>query len=124
IFGAERTWLALAHRPRGRRGRRLDRLRLRRLPALLPQRQRRLAPGRLADEERRRPPDRALQRLGAAAEPRRRDHRRRRAGGVQARLRQPHGDLAHLRGRLRPRALRRAHRHPRRRRLLPRLPRL
>ena len=50
-------------------------------------------------------------------------HRRRRAGGVQARLRQPHARLAHLRGRLRPGALRRAHRRPRRGRVLPRLPR-
>ena len=40
-------WPPTPRRP----GRRLDRLRLGRLPALLPQRQRRLAPRRLADED-------------------------------------------------------------------------
>ena len=45
-----------------------------------------------------------------------------RARGVQARLRQPRGALAHLGDRLRPRALRGFERRPRRDRLLPRLP--
>ena len=61
--------------------------------------------------------------LRAAAQPRRRPARRRRARGVQARLRQPHAHLADLGDRLRPGPLRRALRRPRRRRLLPRLPR-
>ena len=57
--------------------RRLDRRAQRRLPPLLPQRQRRLAPARLADEERRRGAGRALRRAGPAAQPRRRHHPRR-----------------------------------------------
>ena len=90
------------HRPRRRPRRRLDRRRQRRLPPLLPLRQRRLAPARLADEERRRPPGRALRRARPPAQPRRRHLPRRRPGGVQARLRQPHRSLADLRDRLRP----------------------
>ena len=46
-----------------------------------------------------------------------------RAGGVQARLRQSRAALAHLRDRLRPRGLRPPVGRPRRRRVLPRLPR-
>ncbi len=89
VLEADRTWLALATAPNGEPRRRLDRRGQRRLPPLLPQRQRRLAPARLADEERRRPPRRALRRARPAAQPRRRHRPRRRAGGVQARLRQP-----------------------------------
>ena len=90
-------------RPRRRSRRRLDRDGQRRLPPLLPQRQRRLPPARLADEERRRPPRRARRRARPAAQPRRRHLARRRPRGVQARLRQPAADLAHLRADLRRR---------------------
>ena len=48
---------------------------------------------------------------------------RRRAGGVQARLRQPRAGLAHVGARLRPRGLRPPQRRPPRQQLLPRLPR-
>jgi hypothetical protein len=100
-----------------------DRLRQRRLPPLLPQRQRRHSPRRLADEERSRPPGRAVDGAPAAAQPRRRPAPRRRAGGVQARLRQPDPCLAHLGADLRAGALRGAQRGSRRRRVLPCLPR-
>ena len=72
VLEADRTWLALALAPRWQRRCRLARRRQRRLPPLLPQRQRRLAPARLADEERGRQPDRALRRARTAAQPRRR----------------------------------------------------
>ena len=62
IFGAERTWLALATDPDGAPAAASIACVSRRLPPLLPQRQRRRAARRLADEERPRPPDRARQR--------------------------------------------------------------
>ena len=92
-------------RPRRRDRRRVGHGRERRLPPLLPQRQRRRQPARLADEERRRGPGRARRRARDAAQPRRRHHPRRPARGVQARLRQPRAALAHIRDRLRPRCL-------------------
>ena len=68
---------------------------------------------------------RARRRARPAAQPRRRHRPRRRARGVQARLRQPRAALAHLGAGLRRRApTRELSRRPRRRRLLPRLPRL
>ena len=99
-----------------RRRRRLARRPQRRLPPLLPQRQRRLAPARLADEEPRRRPGRARRLAGAAAQPRWRDRPRRPPRGVQAGLRQPRAGLVGLRDRLRRGRLRSSQRRPTRER--------
>ena len=77
ILESDRAWLALAHAPDGGIAAASIAVEQRRLPPLLPQRQRRLPPARLADEERRRGPGRARRRARAAAQPRRR-HRPRR----------------------------------------------
>ena len=109
-------------RPRrwGRRG--LDPGRERRLPPLLPQRQLRLEPRRLADEERGRGAGRGRRRAGPAAQPRRRDHPRRPARGVQARVREPRDAVAHLGDRLRLEGLRPPQRRPRHGPVLPGVP--
>ena len=124
LLPAERTWLALATDPDGRPRRRLDRRGQRRLPALLPERQRRFKPRRLADEERPRPPDRTRRGAAncrstsaAASAPATRSRSSSAATPTAPSPGAPPRSIC------RPRPLRRAHRRPRGGRLLPRLPR-